>query len=430
MRTEKEIGAGVVAEQPAVKTNPLDKTRKPSFNYREDAFHIVPFLGMAITMAFSVIGTLGFGKILVYVLGLITKMLPRPFEAWIGEWILGVFEPIFPLTLLWLFFDVRYHVKIGPGSFSTMSIFGIQFLKMRMFGRWFAVVFFGETSCFKWNKVWKGDLGGTSITVEIKGAIKALDADGVLQPVYSKDGGDPKVEIFWAPLDPFKGVRRVDQGEKPNPGVIWSNTLSYAESVFKQAASKSTLTMEKVMGSQDLNRIFMEALLGVGDDDPNEDNKVRYSSYWMLVGTKCEWVYETDDGIILYNPRVTDMGEHPDLLKAQRDRGKLMIEARAKAAALDITAKAVKEAGPDAENAMILNGDLSGEEVKIQRVTVDIPGLTGEQKVQVAEAVGKAAPAVAAMLSGRGQQQDGRRRRPRRGDQRPSGDEKKGGEKK
>lgn len=436
MTAQRTVGGGETETNKS-----LDRTRKPDFYYETDAYKVGPLGSFFLMAMISLLGTFGGGKILGLLLWLVMRLtMPSEWLDFITEWVIAdhfwgyaVFEPILiALPLLWLVFDVRNHVKSGTGSIVVFT-FARKHLKWKRPSwacgekRWIAFVFTGETSCFRWFDAWVVAKGFKSVAFEITGVFEAKDENGIMQPVTSRNGGPPKVEIYIATSDPFKQVDRVDQaGAERQSGVIHNDVLAETGSIFTQAIRSLGMSMKRLMTSDTLNTIMMGHLLGIKDDNPSDEpseSSRGFKSYYVPVDGRLQWVYEMPNGVFLYDPRVNDMGLHPDIVaaklkqaqsvvKALGDKQVSIINAEAKKAGLALILKVV---GQDMEKAMLVLDILNGDEYKVVENRLTLMGLTGEQQVRVAESLGEAGAAVGAYLANRGGKGGDQRRRPRRG---------------
>lgn len=361
----------------------INKKDRPEFNYREDLRNLAPVWGLVLQMVLSILLSCLTGAVVAYLLSIVAGMFEVRIEK-TAEALIWWLWPAYACFFMWKYFDVRTHVEIGEGAFATMSLGGGWQLRWRRFN--------GEVSTFPWINVWRHNLGGNTIDVECASAFVRVDSkDPDPVQVFSEGDKPPKLIFSYIPLNPFKMVRRVAQD---GPEVGFENLNDIAEAVLKEALQHPKVDLQLLMNSHKFAETLREVFQNLTDDE----GELR--CFRMKVGDRYEYVIDTGYGLGIYNVQAKDLGPSRAIRDEMSNKMKKLIEAKGKAAALAATTEAVKVAGADAENAMILTGDLSGEEVKIQRFTFDIPGLTGEEKVRVAEAVGKAAPAVAAIFGG------------------------------
>ncbi len=376
-----------------------NKKNRPDLNYREDIRNMPPVWGLISQMVISVALSCLTGLIVTYLLSIIAGLFSAQIEKTM-EVIIWWLWPSFAVFFMWKYFDVRTHVEIGEGAFATLSLGGGWQFPWRRFN--------GEVSTFPWIRVWRHNLGGNTTDVECASAFVRVehnnpDNKDVVQ-VFSEGDKPPKLFFSYIPLNPFKMVRRIAQD---GPDVGFENLNDIAEAVLKEALQHPTVDLSLLMNSHEFAQKLRKAFQELKDDEGNP------RCYEIMVGDrKKEYVIDTGYGLGIYNVQAKDLGPSKAIRDEMSAKMQKLIEAKGKAAALAITTEAIKLAGDHAENAMILSGDLDGEEVKIQRqdISIGFRGLSGSEAVEVSRNLANVAPAVAAAFSS-GSQSHGRQRR-------------------
>ncbi len=248
-------------------------------------------------------------------------------------------------------------------------------------------------------------------------------------------------------------VRRVAQD---GPEVGFENLNDIAEAVLKEALQHPKVDLQLLMNSHKFAQTLREAFQNLTDDE----GKPR--CFKIKVGGRYEYVIDTGYGLGIYNVQAKDLGPSKAIRDEMSERQRKLIEAQGRTESFCKAVEKIREAQiQDAElsedmMAMIILEQLSGDEIKFWKGNMSFGRSGGGLAKEVgelitvlknagfdpqtierivrsfADAVKGTADAVGdvAAMTGMGRQGGSGGRRPRRGDQRPSGDEKKGGEKK
>lgn len=282
-------------------------------------------------------------------------------------------------SLLLLYFNPMRYVSSGPGHLIAFDMFGG--VQPNWDKKWWLPSFFrqgfyllpGEHAAYRMFNYYQIALGGNTVDVKPPGTFYVKGTGKDLVQVTNKDGGPPDITGSLLPLDLFKLIRRFAQGKDDTAGnlLLYNDLQDTSSSLMRLAVTD--LKLRDVMGSPDLDQKLSEAFSKVEGDQASEIRLL-----WVKISGHKERVVDTECGLGLYNIHINDLSPNPELAASLRKKSSMNAEVDAKKGRLDVAVKYFAKLGLTGDNlveaAMTLTGDLDGDEIRRQRISLSLGG--------------------------------------------------------
>lgn len=302
---------------------------------------------------------------------------------------LETFAVVAIATLFYIVSKVE-SIKVREGQVAYMSLFGGWLLKP--FLNHFQISQGEHIAIAPFVTYYVMNLTVRTMEVEVKGAT-CKGVGGIGQVTLGDgNGGGVKMNPMLRLVDPLEKILRGQEGDDAVGLVVTEFTdnafrdgitdLRYNQ--VERAGERDRAVIQLIRKKHGLRRV----LLADGDE------------VFLITGSGYALTALAIQACLANDPAIIESRASASI-------------AAGKAAALKVSTKAVKAAGPDIENAMIFNGELSGEEVRMIRLGLN--GITGDQAVEISKNLGGAAQIAAPFLGSRGGRGGRRQRRRNQG---------------